>query len=251
MAFESIVKKQIGRLKEPSLKCIDLVVQELTNVVRSVAEKMQRYPRLKEETERIITTYIREKEAKCKDQIMMLIDCELAYMNTNHEDFIGFANAQSSTQNAEKTGRKLGNQVIRKGYMAIHNLGIMKGGSRDYWFVLTSESLSWFKDEEEKDKKYMLPLDQLKLRDIESTFMSRRHMFAIYQSEGRNVFKDFKTLDLSCETQDDVDSWKASFLRAGVYPEKSNAEGTSAEGEESDGRSDNAGLGSVDPQLER
>ena len=32
--------------------------------------------------------------------------------------------------------------------MSIHNLGIMKGGSRDYWFVLTSESLSWFKDEE-------------------------------------------------------------------------------------------------------
>merc|ERR1719219_1772360 len=173
-------------------------------------------------------------------------------MNTNHEDFIGFANAQSATQNAEKTGRKLGNQVIRKGYMAIHNLGIMKGmgGSRDYWFVLTSESLSWFKDEEEKDKKYMLPLDQLKLRDIESTFMSRRHMFAIYQSEGRNVFKDFKTLDLSCETQDDVDSWKASFLRAGVYPEKSNSEG-SIGGDGEDGRSENAGLGSVDPQLER
>ena len=58
------------------------------------------------------------------------------------------SSAQSTTQNAEKTGRKLGNQVIRKGYMAIHNLGIMKGGSRDYWFVLTSESLSWFKDEE-------------------------------------------------------------------------------------------------------
>lgn len=38
----------------------------------------------------------------------------------------------------------------------------------------------------------MLPLDQLKLRDIESTFMSRRFMFALYSSEGRNVFKDFK-----------------------------------------------------------
>jgi len=24
----------------------------------------------------------------------------------------------------------------------------MKGGSRDYWFVLTSENISWFKDEE-------------------------------------------------------------------------------------------------------
>merc|ERR1719317_454588 len=248
-AFDMVSKAQIAKLKEPSLKLVDLVTHEMMNMCKDATTKMQRYPRLREETERIITTYIREKEQACKDQIMMLIDCELAYMNTNHEDFIGFANAQSVSQNSEKTGRKLGNQVIRKGYMAIHNLGIMKGGSRDYWFVLSSESLSWFKDEEEKDKKYMLPLDQLKLRDIESTFMSRRHMFAIYNPEGRNVFKDFKTLDLSCESQYDVDSWKASFLRAGVYPEKSNAEGSTADGEE--GRSETSGIGSVDPQLER
>merc|ERR1711981_579972 len=51
MAFEAIVKTQIGRLREPSLKCIDLVVQELTNVVRAVTEKMNRYPRLREEAE--------------------------------------------------------------------------------------------------------------------------------------------------------------------------------------------------------
>ena len=40
MAFEAIVKKQIARLTEPSIKVIDLVVQELTNVVRTVAEKV-------------------------------------------------------------------------------------------------------------------------------------------------------------------------------------------------------------------
>merc|ERR1719266_1303430 len=250
MAFEAIVKKQISRLKEPSIKCIDLVVQELTNVVRTTAEKMNRYPRLREETERIITTYIREKEQRCKDQCLILIDCELAYMNTNHEDFIGFANASTQSQNAEKTGRKLGNQVIRKGYMSIHNIGLMKGGSRDYWFVLTSESLSWYKDEEERDKKFMLPLDNLKLRDLEAGFMSRRHMFAIYNPEGRNVCKDWKALELSCEGQDDVDSWKASFLRAGVYPEK--ASEASANGENEDGESKENQLGgSVDPQLER
>jgi len=248
-AFDMVCNNQIARLKAPSLKLCDLVTQELLTMCKESTAKMNRYPLLREETERIITTYIREKEQACKNQIVMLIDCELAYMNTNHEDFIGFANAQSTTNNAEKTGRKLGNQVIRKGYMAIHNLGIMKGGSRDYWFVLSSESLSWFKDEEEKDKKYMLPLDGLKLRDIEASFMSRRHMFAIYNPEGRNVFKDFKTLDLSCESQDDVDSWKASFLRAGVYPEKSSSEGTQSEnGEE---RPQDAGIGSVDPQLER
>lgn len=52
---------------------------------------MNRYPRLREETERIITTYIRQREQICKEQLVMLVDCELAYMNTNHEDFIGFA----------------------------------------------------------------------------------------------------------------------------------------------------------------
>lgn len=96
--------------------------------------------------------------------------------------------AQNVSENATRT-KKLGNQVIRKGYMCIHNLGIMKGGSKDYWFVLTSESLSWFKDEEERDKKYMLPLDGLKIRDIEGGFMSRRHTFALFNPEGRNVYK--------------------------------------------------------------
>ncbi|XP_075987343.1 dynamin-1 shibire isoform X6 [Anticarsia gemmatalis] len=252
MAFEAIVKKQIARLKEPSLKCVDLVVSELSNVVRICTERMSRYPRLREETERIIMSHVRSREQMCKDQLVLLIDCELAYMNTNHEDFIGFANesfsssAQNQSENAAKSGhRALGNQVIRKGYMCIHNLGIMKGGSRDYWFVLTSESISWYKDEEEREKKYMLPLDGLKLRDLEQGFMSRRHMFALFNPEGRNVYKDYKQLELSCENQDDVDSWKASFLRAGVYPEKTSE---AANGDES---SDSSGTSSMDPQLER
>lgn len=35
----------------------------------------------------------------------------------------------------------------------------------------------------------MLPLDGLKLRDIEQGFMSRRHTFALFNPEGRNVYK--------------------------------------------------------------
>lgn len=246
MAFEAIVKRQIAQLKEPVIKCVDLVVQELSVVVRMCTDKMSRYPRLREETERIITTHIRQREQYCKEQILLLIDFELAYMNTNHEDFIGFANAQNKSENSNKTGtRQLGNQVIRKGYMVIQNLGIMKGGSRPYWFVLTSESISWYKDEDEKEKKFMLPLDGLKLRDIEQGFMSmsRRVTFALFSPDGRNVYKDYKQLELSCETVEDVESWKASFLRAGVYPEKQVAQenGDESTSEES----------TSDPQLER
>ena len=39
-AFEEIVKTQILRLKAPSLKCVDLVVTELTNVIRKCTEKV-------------------------------------------------------------------------------------------------------------------------------------------------------------------------------------------------------------------
>lgn len=113
--------------------------------------------------------------------------------------------------------------LIRFLFQLIHGLFsnfLNAGGSRPYWFVLTSESMSWYKDEDEKEKKFMLPLDGLKLRDIEQSFMSRKHTFALFNPDGRNVYKDYKQLELSCESVDDVDSWKASFLRAGVYPEK-------------------------------
>lgn len=36
----------------------------------------------------------------------------------------------------------------------------------------------------------------------------------------RNIYKDYKQLELSANNLDEVDAWKASFLRAGVYPEK-------------------------------
>lgn len=65
----------------------------------------------------------------------------------------------------------------------------ISGGSRPYWFVLTSENISWYKDEDEREKKFMLPLDGLKLRDIEQGFMSRRHTFALFSPDGRNVYK--------------------------------------------------------------
>uniref|UniRef100_A0A672UYS4 Dynamin-2 n=1 Tax=Strigops habroptila TaxID=2489341 RepID=A0A672UYS4_STRHB len=241
LAFEAIVKKQVVKLKEPCLKCVDLVIQELINTVRQCTSKLGSYPRLREETERIVTTHIREREGKTKDQILLLIDIELSYINTNHEDFIGFANAQQRNTQANKK-RAIPNQVIRRGWLTINNISIMKGGSKEYWFVLTAESLSWYKDEEEKEKKYMLPLDNLKIRDVEKGFMSNKHVFAIFNTEQRNVYKDLRQIELACDSQEDVDSWKASFLRAGVYPEKDqvNAE---------DGAQENTF--SMDPQLER
>ena len=40
MAFETIVKRQICKLKEPSLKCVDMVVEELTKVAHKITDKV-------------------------------------------------------------------------------------------------------------------------------------------------------------------------------------------------------------------
>ncbi|XP_013991451.1 dynamin-1 isoform X7 [Salmo salar] len=255
MAFETIVKRQIGKIKEPCQKCVDMVISELVNTVRQCTQKLAQYPMLREEMEKIVTQHIRDRESRTKDQVMLLIDIELAYMNTNHEDFIGFANAQQrSSQVAQKkqTGSKQDEiMVIRKGWLTINNIGIMKGGAKEYWFVLTAESLSWYKDDEEKEKKYMLQVDNLRLRDVEKSFMSSKQIFALFNTEQRNVYKDYRQLELACESQEEIDGWKASFLRAGVYPERvTEKEGKQSDSGDGENGSDNL-MHSMDPQLER
>ena len=56
--------------------------------------------------------------------------------------------------------------------------------------------------------------DQLGNKSYSQTFL----FFTLHGN--RNVYKDYKQLELSCDTSEEVDSWKASFLRAGVYPER-------------------------------
>uniref|UniRef100_A0A8C1PGB8 dynamin GTPase n=1 Tax=Cyprinus carpio TaxID=7962 RepID=A0A8C1PGB8_CYPCA len=245
-----VSKKQ--QLKERScckLWCVSHVRESYlcsASQTRVIVSQLAQYPMLREEMERIVTQHIRDRESRTKQQVLLLIDIELAYMNTNHEDFIGFANAQqrSSQMNKKKAA---GNQVIRKGWLTINNIGIMKGGAKEYWFVLTAESLSWYKDDEEKEKKYMLQVDNLKFRDVEKGFMSSKHIFALFNTEQRNVYKDYRQLELACETQEDVDGWKASFLRAGVYPERVVV---CVQASSNENGSDSF-MHSMDPQLER
>ncbi|KTF83046.1 hypothetical protein cypCar_00030047 [Cyprinus carpio] len=41
MAFETIVKRQIGKIKEPCQKCVDMVISELVNTVRQCTKKVK------------------------------------------------------------------------------------------------------------------------------------------------------------------------------------------------------------------
>lgn len=112
MAFEAIVKKQVIKLKEPCVKCVDMVIQELINTVRQCSNKvtcstlsfperqmrnkmsvcfcqsdavrvvvclqLECFPRLREETERIVTSHIRDRENRAKDQVRWLLLCMIS-----------------------------------------------------------------------------------------------------------------------------------------------------------------------------
>ncbi|KAI1287638.1 Dynamin-2 [Halotydeus destructor] len=225
-AFAAIVRKQIERLQDPSLECLNWVAGELYSVIVKCCEKMARYPRLRDEAERLIKTTLSDTEHMTISQISLLIQIELSYINTNHEDFIGLhlpgsgsqTNGNEDPQSAANSGNRLGNQVIRKGQLTVINLGMAKNTKG--WFVLTTESFTWYKDDKEKEKIFVFSLDGLKLRDGDKGIVARRHNFSLFYFNGRNVYKDLKQVEFASDSQDDVDSWKAMFLRAGVYPEK-------------------------------
>ena len=45
---------------------------------------------------------------------------------------------------------------------------------------------------QEKDKKYVLSLDGIRMRDLEKGFMTAKHGFALFSTEQRNVYKDYR-----------------------------------------------------------
>ncbi|KJE93251.1 dynamin 1 [Capsaspora owczarzaki ATCC 30864] len=243
-AFEAIVRKLIELMRDPSLKCVDLVVTELGNVVTQCAERLATYPHLRDEMENIVRTFLRQAHDRTNSQIEMLINLELAYMNTNHDDFIGFAGASDRAKQGKAAPGKAvsapANQVIRKGWLST-STGML-GTQKEYWFVLTAESLVWFKDDTERDQRFVLRLDGLKIREADSGFRlggGRKFGMELFNPDQRYVFKDHKSFDLYTANKEELDNWLASFLRAGVYPEK---EGSNLEDDMS---------ASLDPALER
>lgn len=77
-------------------------------------------------------------------------------------------------------------QVIRKGWLTITNMGIMKGGAKGFWFILSTESLSWFKDEEVRPQSNNL---FYALKQIDQTKIGSRvdHHF-IYSIQNKSQF---------------------------------------------------------------
>jgi replication fork clamp-binding protein CrfC len=86
-AFEQLVRRQLERLWEPALQCVDLVYDELVKIVGILGSDLQRYTRLQEAVVEASTRLLQRCRAPAKDSIENFNRMQANFINTSHPDF--------------------------------------------------------------------------------------------------------------------------------------------------------------------
>lgn len=91
VSFELLVKRQIRRLEEPSLRCVELVHEEMQRIIQHCGvesqQEMLRFPKLHEKIIDVVTHLLRRRLPPTNSMVENLVQIELAYINTKHPDF--------------------------------------------------------------------------------------------------------------------------------------------------------------------
>lgn len=100
LAFDLLVKPQVKLLEEPSRGCVELVYEELMKMVHNICNagstvEMNRYPRLQAKLMEVVSDLLRERLGPTIKYVESLIEIQQAYINTNHPNFLGAAEAMA------------------------------------------------------------------------------------------------------------------------------------------------------------
>ncbi|GAA5808089.1 hypothetical protein MFLAVUS_001471 [Mucor flavus] len=107
-AFDLLVRPQIKLLEAPSLRCVELVYEELMKVCHnSDTKELLRYPRLHQRLVEVVSELLRERLSPTSSYVESLISIERAYINTNHPDFLGAAGAMANLETESKKKKKI------------------------------------------------------------------------------------------------------------------------------------------------
>ncbi|XP_075251246.1 dynamin-1-like protein [Convolutriloba macropyga] len=88
VSFELLVKKQITRLEDPCLRCVELVHEEMQRIIQQCGtSEMIRFPRLHEKIVDVVTMLLRRRLPITNEMVSNLVRIELSYINTKHPDF--------------------------------------------------------------------------------------------------------------------------------------------------------------------
>eukprot|EP00127_Corallochytrium_limacisporum_P000881 Clim_evm14s29 gene=Clim_evmTU14s29 len=114
-SFEQLVKRQIRRLEEPSLRCCELIYDELIKILGQCEEtpELLRFSRLRERIREVVVDMIRRRLPSTNRMIESLVAIELSYINTNHPDFLSSGDVLSRVR-----------RTLRKDHHAHRDTGV-------------------------------------------------------------------------------------------------------------------------------
>uniref|UniRef100_A0A9J8DMP4 Dynamin-1-like protein n=2 Tax=Cyprinus carpio TaxID=7962 RepID=A0A9J8DMP4_CYPCA len=105
VSFELLVKKQIKRLEEPSLRCVELVHEELQRIIQHCSaystQELLRFPKLHDSIVEVVTSLLRKRLPITNEMVHNLVAIELAYINTKHPDFTDAAQVSASVNSQQ------------------------------------------------------------------------------------------------------------------------------------------------------
>lgn len=103
--FELLVKKQIKKLESPSLRCAELVYDEMEkhidNCGQTISSQLRRFPKLRQQIISTLLEMLKTRIELTNEMIHQLIDIHTAYINTAHPDFI-IQNKQFNTTHSNE-----------------------------------------------------------------------------------------------------------------------------------------------------
>lgn len=105
IAFELLIKPQIKLLEPPSLRCVEMVYEELVRTCHGCSStELSRYPRLHAQLIEVVSELLRERLGPTSEYVQSLISIQTSYINTNHPMFVNAtANfAKEQQQQAEQ-----------------------------------------------------------------------------------------------------------------------------------------------------
>lgn len=99
-AFEVLVKQQIRRFEEPSVRLINLVFDELVRMLKQIISqpKYSRYPALREAISNEFIEYLKNAMIPTNQFVLDIITSEQTYINTAHPDLLTGSEAMSMVQ---------------------------------------------------------------------------------------------------------------------------------------------------------
>uniref|UniRef100_A0A3Q3S0I1 Dynamin-1-like protein n=1 Tax=Mastacembelus armatus TaxID=205130 RepID=A0A3Q3S0I1_9TELE len=105
VSFELLVKRQIKRLEEPSLRCVELVHEEMQRIIQHCSsfstQELLRFPKLHDSIAEVVTGLLRKRLPITNEMVHNLVAIELAYINTKHPDFTDAAQVSASVNSQQ------------------------------------------------------------------------------------------------------------------------------------------------------